>query len=90
MGLKEEIVEIGGRQIKVKELSVINRIQLVSVSESGRNVTTEDTIKLCVSEEDWEFLQTISGQKESEQLIETLNKVNKWGKHKEVKKETPL
>jgi len=81
LALKEEIVKIGDREIKVRELSFRSQMKL----EDMDKITLEAIYRECLSEEDFEFLSEI-GRKEGKKIRDAINRVNGWVKEKEEEK----
>lgn len=74
--LREIEIEIEGRKLKIRELSVMGRINLLSLLEEGKKITTNRIIEQCMGKEDFAYLSTIAGKEESKKIIDAVTDLN--------------
>lgn len=77
--VKEELVNISGKDIKIKAISFIDQINIWT----KENKDFKDTIKCCLNKEDFEYLEQLEPNPDEQvKFLETLNRVNGWEKKK--------
>lgn len=80
MTLKKSTIEINGKTVRVKELSMAAHLR---IEELGDGRKPNDVIKECVEEEDWKELTKNGNEipfKEYQKLIKAVDEVNGLGK----------
>lgn len=87
MGLKTKLVNIRGREIKVKQLSFVSRINLMKEN------TNIKLIQVSLSEEDFDYLNNLEVQdsdiEDTKNLFEAINEINGWNKTSDESQDFP-
>lgn len=80
--VKEEIVNIKGRDIKVRALSFIGRVELLGREKSESYL--RKVIQVSISSEDFEYLNNLECElDEVNKVLDSINKLNGWNEKKE-------